>query len=99
MGQEFVVVTVNDRESRLWRVRLDKYLRPCVVEPFPDDLHVISRQHPSISSGHDYEAIVARYVGDDREIVVVGMTQVVPTAAEVLARLRRLYMHDTRRIA
>ena len=99
MNREFVAITVNERESRLWRVWLDKYLRPHAVEAFPDEIHVIPRQHPSITSSADHEAIVNRYVGDDREIVVVGMSQVFPTTSEVLIRLQRLYMYDSRRSA
>jgi hypothetical protein len=99
MNREFVAITVNERESRLWKVWLDKYLRPHTVEAFPDDTHVIPRRHPAITSSDDYEAIVTRYVGDDREIVVVGMPQVFPTSTEVLVRLQRLYMYDSRRSA
>ena len=40
MDREFVAITVNERESRLWRVQLDKYLRPCRVEALPSERRI-----------------------------------------------------------
>jgi hypothetical protein len=73
MNREFVAITVDERESRLWRVRLDKYLRPCRVEPLPeersidvDECVVIQCSHPAPSPSEILTILRRRYMYEHR---------------------------------
>ncbi|MEN9804413.1 MAG: hypothetical protein RIS41_1260 [Actinomycetota bacterium] len=73
MNREFVAITVNERESRLWRVGLDKYMRPCRVEPLPtewgvdiDDCVVIESPNPAPTSNEILTALRRRYMYEHR---------------------------------
>jgi hypothetical protein len=77
MNREFVAVTVNERESRLWRVRLDKYLRPDRVEPIHDG---------SIRDGHEIDL-------DECVVVEVANPAPTPNEVLALLRRRYMYEH------
>ena len=73
MNQEFVAITVNERESRLWMVGLDKYLRPCRVEPLPsersvdiDDCVVIESPNPVPTPNEVLTILRRRYMYEHR---------------------------------
>jgi hypothetical protein len=73
MNREFVAITVNERESRLWRVRLDKYLRPCRVEPLAsewrvdiDECVVIDSPNPAPTSNEILTILRRRYMYEHR---------------------------------
>jgi hypothetical protein len=73
MKREFVAITVNERESRLWRVQLDKYLRPSQVDPVPgglevdiDDCVVIESPNPAPTSNEILTILRRRYMYEHR---------------------------------